>query len=85
MTGQEHAAEADRILTGPRCDYGCPLAGCEHEMAYLGRAQVHALLALVSAVLSGCPGHPSEDTLPLTPLTPPPRGRPYVGLPRPRR
>lgn len=49
MTGPEHWSEADVIVTGQRCDYGCPHAGCEHEMAYLARAQVHATLALAAA------------------------------------
>lgn len=56
MTPAEHWHEADLILTNDRCDYGCPHAGCEHEMAYLARAQVHALLALgalIPSILTG--------------------------------
>ncbi len=49
MIGPQHWQEADLIVTGERCDYGCPHAGCEHEMAYLARAQVHATLALAAA------------------------------------
>jgi hypothetical protein len=50
MTGPQHWEEADLIVTGERCDYGCPHAGCEHEMSYLARAQVHAILALAAAL-----------------------------------
>jgi hypothetical protein len=79
MTGPEHWAEADRIVTGPCCDYGCPLTGCEHEMAYLGRAAVHALLALATAVMTGCPPRPGEDTVEFPrPGPPPPGPRPYI-------
>jgi hypothetical protein len=49
MTGPEHWREADLIVTGDPCSYGCPHTGCEHEMAQLARAQVHALLALAEA------------------------------------
>jgi hypothetical protein len=45
MTGPEHWNEADLILSGECCGYGCPHVGCVHEMAYLARAQVHATLA----------------------------------------
>ncbi len=59
MTGPEHFAEAERIVLGERCDYGCPHGGCAHEMAYLARAQVHALLALTAA--TALPGqHPGD-------------------------
>lgn len=51
MTPAEHWHEADLILTSDKCDYGCPHTGCEHEMAYLARAQAHALLALAAVVL----------------------------------
>ena len=51
MTPGEHWEEADTILTGERCDYGCPHVGCEHEMSYLARAQVHALLSLAAGPL----------------------------------
>ena len=53
MTGPEHWEEADRILTGESCDYGCPHTGCIHEVAYLARAQVHSTLALTAAVVAG--------------------------------
>ena len=53
MTGPEHWEEAGLILTGDACDYGCPHTGCEHEMARLARAQVHATLALAAAVVDG--------------------------------
>jgi hypothetical protein len=49
VNGPQHWEEADQLLTGPMCDYGCPHTGCEHEMAYLARAQVHATLALGAA------------------------------------
>ncbi len=54
MTGPEHWHEAD-LLTGDSdpCSYGCPHTGCEHEMATLARAQVHATLALAAAVAAG--------------------------------
>jgi hypothetical protein len=59
MTGPEHFAEAERSVLGERCDYGCPHGGCAHEMAYLARAQVHALLALTAA--TALPGqHPGD-------------------------
>jgi hypothetical protein len=49
MTGPEHWAEADLILSGDPCEYGCPHAGCPHEMRMIARAQVHATLALAAA------------------------------------
>ena len=52
MTGPEHYREAALILENS-CDYGCPHAGCAHEMAYLARAQVHATLALAAAAVTG--------------------------------
>ena len=52
MTGPEHYHEAEVIATlGERCDYGCPHSGCQHEMAQLARAQVHATLAHAAAVI----------------------------------
>ena len=58
MTGPEHFSEAQQLLA-QGCDYGCPHAGCAHEMAYLARAQVHAALALAAAAaLSG--EHPGD-------------------------
>ena len=55
MTGPEHWAEADLILTGDAdpCSYGCPHTGCPHEMAMIARAQVHATLALAAATALG--------------------------------
>jgi hypothetical protein len=53
MTGPENYREATVITENARCDYGCPHAGCPHEMAYLARAQVHATLALTAAVVAG--------------------------------
>ena len=60
MTGPEHWEEADRILTGDSCDYGCPHTGCIHEAAYLARAQVHAALALAAAVVAGADLKPAD-------------------------
>ena len=53
MNGPAHYSEADFILTGDdgTCEYSCPHSGCAHEMAFLARAQVHATLALVAAVM----------------------------------
>lgn len=51
MTGPDNYREATVIVEDARCDYGCPHAGCPHEMAYLARAQVHATLALTAATL----------------------------------
>jgi hypothetical protein len=53
MTGPENDREADLILTGNAdpCSYGCPHNGCQHEMAMIARAQVHAALALTAATL----------------------------------
>jgi hypothetical protein len=62
MTGPQHWEEADLIVTGERCDYGCPHAGCEHEMSYLARAQVHAILALAAALACARLGEmPAQD------------------------
>jgi hypothetical protein len=59
MTGPEHWTEAGLILTGERCEYGCPHSGCEHEMSLIARAQVHATLALAAA--TALPGeHPGD-------------------------
>ena len=44
MTGPEHWSEADQILSGESCEYGCP-----HKMRLVARAQVHATLALAVA------------------------------------
>lgn len=53
MTGPEHWAEADLILSGDPCEYGCPHGGCQHEMRMIARAQVHAALALAAATALG--------------------------------
>lgn len=50
MTGPEHWGEAGLILSEDPCEYGCPHAGCAHEMRQIARAQVHATLALAAAV-----------------------------------
>jgi hypothetical protein len=60
VTGPEHWREAELIITGDPCSYGCPHAGCEHEMAYLARAQVHALLALAEAHVAGAVMRPED-------------------------
>jgi hypothetical protein len=54
MTGPEHWAEANLILTGDAdpCSYGCPHTGCPHEMSMLARAIGHGLLALSAAVIA---------------------------------
>jgi hypothetical protein len=48
MTGPDHWREAELLLEDS-CDYGCPHTGCDHEMARLARAQVHATLTLAAA------------------------------------
>jgi hypothetical protein len=53
MTGPEHWAEADLILSGDPCEYGCPHGGCQHEMRMIARAQVHATLAVAAATALG--------------------------------
>jgi hypothetical protein len=53
MNGPQHWEEADLILSGDPCEYGCPHAGCQHEMRMIARAQVHATLALAAAVADG--------------------------------
>jgi len=56
MTGPTNFREAEALLDNG-CDYGCPHSGCQHEMAYLARAQVHATLALTAATIitdAGC-------------------------------
>ena len=59
MTGPEHWREADLILTSDPCSYGCPHTGCPHEMAMIGRAIGHGLLALAAA--TALPGqHPGD-------------------------
>ena len=49
MNGPQHWEEADRILSGDPCEYGCPHSGCPHEMRMIARAQAHATLALAAA------------------------------------
>jgi hypothetical protein len=49
VNGPQHWKEADLILTEDPCEYGCPHAGCAHEMRQIARAQVHATLALAAA------------------------------------
>jgi hypothetical protein len=60
MTGAEHYREARELLNGP-CGYGCPHAGCDHDVARIAEAQVHATLALAAATAlrdpnTGLPG-----------------------------
>ena len=63
MKGPQHWEEADKILTvGDPCSYGCPHTGCPHEMAMIGRAIAHALLALGDlAMLSAVMGLEERD------------------------
>ena len=49
MDAAEHYREAEQLLEGG-CDYGCPHAGCPHEVVYVARAQAHAALALAALV-----------------------------------
>jgi hypothetical protein len=59
MTGPEHWSEAEQILSGESCEYGCPHSGCQHELRLIARAQVHATLALAAA--TALPGeHPGD-------------------------
>jgi hypothetical protein len=51
MNGPQNYREADLILDGDRCSYGCPHTGCEHEMATLLAALVHSVQALTVATL----------------------------------
>lgn len=51
MTPAEHWEEADVILSGDPCEYGCPHSGCQHELRMIARAQVHAVLALAAGPL----------------------------------
>jgi hypothetical protein len=51
VNGPAHWREADLILTSDPCSYGCPHSGCPHEMAMIGRAIAHSLLAAVTAVI----------------------------------
>ena len=60
MTGPEHWSEADLILSGDPCEYGCPHTGCPHEMRMIARTQVHALLALTEAYVAGATMRPED-------------------------
>jgi len=60
MTGPEHYRETGQLLLGERCDYGCPHTGCQHEMAYLARAQAHATLALAEAYVASAVMRPED-------------------------
>jgi hypothetical protein len=62
MTGPENYREADLILTGDAdpCSYGCPHNGCPHEMAMIGRAIAHGLLALAATQVDGAVMHPAD-------------------------
>jgi hypothetical protein len=51
VNGPAHWREADLILTGDPCEYGCPHSGCSHELRMIARAQVHATLALTAATI----------------------------------
>jgi hypothetical protein len=51
MTPGEHWREADLIMSGDPCEYGCPHSGCQDEMRMIARAQVHAVLALAAGPL----------------------------------
>jgi hypothetical protein len=54
VNGPSHWSEADKILTvDDRCEYGCPHSGCVHEMAMIGRAIAHGLLAVAAATAGG--------------------------------
>jgi len=52
VNGPESHREAGLILESDRCGYGCPHTGCQHEMAAIGRALVHAVQALTAAVIT---------------------------------
>ncbi len=60
MNGPQHWEEADHILSGDSCEYGCPHSGCAHEMRLIARAQVHATLALAEAVVAGATMRPED-------------------------
>lgn len=51
MNGPDNFSEANDILVGDPCSYGCPHSGCEHEMAMIGRAIAHAIQGLAAAVI----------------------------------
>jgi hypothetical protein len=52
MNGPQNWVEADMILDGDRCSYGCPHAGCVHEMAMLVAGLVRSTQALTAAVIA---------------------------------
>jgi hypothetical protein len=56
MNGPQNYRETTLILENGGCDYGCPHAGCPHEMAYLTRAIAHAVQANTAAVIAAA-GH----------------------------
>jgi hypothetical protein len=60
VNGPEHWREADLILSGDPCEYGCPHGGCPHEMRMIARAQVHALLAVAEAFVANVVMRPEE-------------------------
>ena len=43
MTGPGHWEEADLMLSGDPCEYGCPHTGCPHEMRMIAQAVARAL------------------------------------------
>jgi hypothetical protein len=51
VNGPDNFSEANDILLGDACSYGCPHAGCVHEMAMIGRAIAHAIQANTAAVI----------------------------------
>jgi hypothetical protein len=52
VNGPDSFREANDILLGDRCSYGCPHTGCKHEMAMIGRAIAHAIQANTAATLA---------------------------------
>ncbi len=60
MTGPEHWSEADLMLSGEPCSYGCPHSGCEHEAVFIARAQVRATLAGAAAYVDGAVLRPED-------------------------
>ena len=60
MNGPQHWQEADLILSGDPCEYGCPHGGCAHELRMIARAQVHAALALAAAYVDGAVLRPED-------------------------
>ena len=60
MDGPWHYREASLILVSDPCSYGCPHSGCPHEMAMIGRAIAHGLLANAAAVIAGARLQPAD-------------------------